>query len=109
MCELNGLFGWQAEAGVSAGGDVDQFIGDAVMAVFLGGDDIAEKVFQCARELISAIRHEIVEEEWPLALGIGIHRGRAVVGSIGSAPRRDFIAIGPTGNLASRLCDRAEK
>ncbi len=107
--ELNRLLAVQADAVVSAGGDVDKFIGDAVMAVFLGGDDSAEKVFQCARELITAIRHEIVEEEWPLALGIGIHRGRAVVGSIGSATRRDFTAIGHTVNLASRLCDRAEK
>lgn len=107
--ELNRLLALQADAVVSAGGNVDKFIGDAVMAVFFGDDDIAEKVFQCARELISAIRHEIVEEEWPLALGIGIHRGRAVVGSIGSATRRDFTAIGHTVNLASRLCDRAEK
>lgn len=46
-------------------------------------------------------------EGWPLGLGIGIHRGLAVVGSIGSDTRRDFTAIGHTVNLAARLCDRA--
>jgi adenylate cyclase len=94
---------------VSAGGDVDKFIGDAVMAVFLGDEGSAEKVFACARELVAAIRQEIKAEGWPLALGLGIHCGRAVVGSIGSDTRRDFTAIGHTVNLASRLCDRAGK
>lgn len=107
--ELNRLLAVQADAVVSAGGDVDKFIGDAVMAVFLGGEEAAEKVFACARELVAAIQREIEAESWPLALGVGIHRGRAVVGSIGSDTRRDFTAIGHTVNLASRLCDRAGK
>ncbi len=105
--ELNRLLALQADAVVSAGGDVDKFIGDAVMAVFLEGENSAAKVFACAQELILAIRQEIAAEGWPLALGVGIHRGRAVVGSIGSETRRDFTAIGHTVNLASRLCDRA--
>jgi class 3 adenylate cyclase len=107
--ELNRLLAVQADAVVSAGGDVDKFIGDAVMAVFLGGEDSAEKAFACAQQLIIAIRQEIEAEGWSLALGVGIHRGSAVVGSIGSDTRRDFTAIGHTVNLASRLCDRAEK
>jgi len=107
--ELNRLLAVQADAVISAGGDVDKFIGDAVMAVFLGGEGSAEKGFACAQELIAAIRQEIEAESWPLALGVGIHHGRAVVGSIGSDTRRDFTAIGHTVNLASRLCDRAGK
>ncbi|MEO7724938.1 MAG: adenylate/guanylate cyclase domain-containing protein [Chthoniobacterales bacterium] len=107
--ELNRLLAVQADAVVSAGGDVDKFIGDAVMAVFLGGEGSAEKVLACARELILAIQREIASENWPLAVGVGIHHGRAVVGSIGSDTRRDFTAIGHTVNLASRLCDRAGK
>ncbi len=107
--ELNRLLAVQADAVVSAGGDVDKFIGDAVMAVFLGGEGSAEKVFACARQLTVAIRQEIETENWPLAVGVGVHLGRAVVGSIGSNTRRDFTAIGHTVNLASRLCDRAGK
>lgn len=107
--ELNRLLALQADVVVSAGGDVDKFIGDAVMAVFLGEEDSAQRVFECARQLIIRIRHEIEMEDWPLAVGVGIHRGHAVVGSIGSITRRDFTAIGHTVNLASRLCDRAQK
>ena len=79
------------------------------MAVFLGGKESAEQVFACARQLIAAIRSETETEGWPLAVGVGIHRGQAVVGSIGSDTRRDFTAVGHTVNFASRLCDRAGK
>ena len=41
--ELNRLLAVQADAVVSAGGDVDKFIGDAVMAVFLGGEGSGRK------------------------------------------------------------------
>ena len=107
--ELNRLLALQADAVLSAGGDVDKFIGDAIMAVFLGEEGSADKVFACARELVAAIRREVETKGWPLALGVGIHCGHAVVGSIGSEARRDFTAIGHTVNIASRLCDRAEQ
>ncbi len=105
--ELNSLLSVQADVVVSAGGDVDKFIGDAVMAVFLDQEHSPASVFECAARLIQRVREETDRTDWPLSLGIGIHCGRAVVGSIGSETRRDFTAIGHTVNLASRLCDHA--
>jgi class 3 adenylate cyclase len=106
--ELNRLLAVQADVVISAGGDVDKFIGDAVMAVFLDQEqNAAEKVLDCAAQLIARVHDETDSRGWSLGLGVGIHRGRAVVGSIGSETRRDFTAIGHTVNLASRLCDRA--
>ncbi len=105
--ELNQLLSLQADVVVSAGGDVDKFIGDAVMAVFLDSEHAPGRVLECATRLIHRVREATHRSEWDLALGVGIHRGRAVVGSIGSATRRDFTAVGHTVNLASRLCDHA--
>ena len=105
--ELNQMLSLQADVVISAGGDVDKFIGDAIMAVFLDATDTPEQVYACARQLIARMRAEVARDEWPLALGIGIHRGSAIVGSIGSETRRDFTAVGHTVNLAARLCERA--
>ncbi len=105
--ELNGLLSAQADVVLSAGGDVDKFIGDAVMAVFLGSESSAATVWECARRMIERVREETEKRGWKLALGVGIHAGRAVVGSIGSEIRRDFTAVGHTVNVASRFCDHA--
>jgi class 3 adenylate cyclase len=105
--ELNQLLSVQADVVLGAGGDVDKFIGDAVMAVFREQSGAAERVHECALRMMARLREEVARHDWPLALGIGIHRGRAVVGSIGSESRRDFTAIGHTVNLAARLCEKA--
>jgi class 3 adenylate cyclase len=106
--ELNRLLGLEAEVVLSAGGDVDKFVGDAVMALFMDQVDGAARALSCGQELLRRVHEQTTKHGWPLALGIGIHCGRVIVGSIGSEVRRDFTAIGHTVNLASRLCDKAE-
>lgn len=106
--ELNQLLGLQAEVVLSAGGDVDKFVGDAIMALFIDQPDGAQRAFECGRELLRRVHEVTSKNHWPLALGVGIHRGDVIMGSIGSEIRRDFTAIGHAVNLASRLCDKAE-
>ena len=94
--ELNRLLAVQADAVVSAGGDVDKFIGDAVQCGFHVLAKDSATVFAMRAEVGTG--HPAGESEaegwrWPLGGQHSSLAGRAVVGSIGSDTRRDFTAI----------------
>ena len=91
-------------------GMVNKFLGDGFMALFGAGeaaDHHADEALQAAREMMSQLedlnaRFRLDGKE-PLAIGIGLQTGPAIVGSIGSPERLEFTAIGNTVNLASRI------
>ena len=87
-------------------GDVDKFIGDAVFAHFTGAD-MALDAIRCAVEIHRAVAAASADDPGlpPLAVGVGIATGEVIVGSIGSADRLDYTAIGAAVNLA-RGCAR---
>jgi class 3 adenylate cyclase len=111
---LNAYFGRACDAVLAQGGTVDKFIGDAIMAVFgspVPYPDHALRALQAGlamREAAAAFR-AWMQARFPdrglpeFAVGIGVHTGEAVVGSIGSPRRMEFTAIGDTVNTASRL------
>lgn len=84
------------------GGTLDKYIGDAVMAIFNAPNDLNDYVYNavCAAK-------EIIEQnnlsKSKLDLGIGINKGEAIVGNIGSNTRMNYTAIGDVVNTASRL------
>jgi adenylate cyclase len=91
-------------------GVIDKFIGDAIMAFF--GAPIAEpdhgaravRSALAAARVSAAIAGELTARGLPrVATRIGVHRGQAVIGNMGSAQRFDYTAIGDTVNLAARL------
>lgn len=110
--QLNTYLGAMVAVITAHGGTVDKFIGDAVMAVF-GSPRSRGVALEAAEAVRCAIamgeRLEQLNQQWlleniaPLASGIGIASGDAVVGQIGSPERMDFTVIGNTVNLASRL------
>lgn len=91
------------------GGMINKYLGDGFMALF--GVNGAEQHADCAvaagREMLRALpglnRELGLEGGKALAIGIGIHTGPAVIGSIGSPQRLEFTAIGATVNTASRI------
>ena len=107
---LNRYFNAMGIAIAEAGGHLDKFIGDGVMALFgTEGDpeNGARAALNAARnmalklaELNETLKHEL---EAPLRIGIGIHAGRAIIGEMGYARATTLTAIGDTVNTASRL------
>ena len=92
------------------GGMVNKYLGDGFMAVF-GADDLAsnhaQNAFDAGRQILLAVEELNLNltsrGRLPLVIGIGIHSGPAIVGSIGSPQRLEFTAIGDTVNVASRI------
>ncbi|MEX2191029.1 MAG: adenylate/guanylate cyclase domain-containing protein, partial [Bacteroidota bacterium] len=90
-----------------SGGVVDKFLGDGIMAFFTGNDMVANSLKAATRiqqEVDAMNKRRKKNNEIVLEIGIGIATGVAVMGSIGSADRMDYTAIGDTVNLAARLC-----
>jgi class 3 adenylate cyclase len=103
---LNRYLDLQTEIILGNGGDIDKFVGDEVMAVFDG----EEKELHASRACLAIIRAMQEEKNKQEAanlpvveIGIGIHSGEAVFGSMGARERMDFTCIGDNVNLAARL------
>ena len=92
---------------------VGAFTGDGLMAFFndpLPVDQPALRAISMAAEVSSAM--EDLRQSWELrgydlGFGVGVAYGYANIGMIGFEGRRDYSALGPVVNLASRLCAEA--
>jgi adenylate cyclase len=99
---LNRVHGALAEVVRAAGGAVDKFLGDGMLAVFGAVEpmtDHAARGLGAAREIQSVL----AALDTGLRMGIGIHSGPLVIGVIGSGLRLEFTIVGDTVNVASRL------
>jgi adenylate cyclase len=95
----------------AAGGVIEQFAGDGVMAIFnAGGDqpDHARRAATAGLAIIEAGRPlAAAHPAWPV-FRAGITTGPVVVGNVGVAGRHSFAAIGDTTNVAARLMAAGE-
>ncbi len=92
-------------------GDVDKFIGDAIMARFRDPDDGMDRepsplrAVRAGLGMIEALRgyNASLPDGHELHMRIGINHGDVVIGAIGAASRRDYTTIGDNVNRAQRL------
>ena len=107
---LNEYFSYMVPAINDSGGVVDKFIGDAIMAVWgvpnSSPDDGKNALTACLRmrttlNELNMLRRQRGEPD--LWIGMGLHYGEAISGTIGSMERMEYTVIGNTINTASRI------
>ncbi|MEK8022391.1 MAG: adenylate/guanylate cyclase domain-containing protein [Candidatus Hydrogenedentota bacterium] len=104
---LNDLFEFMVESINRHEGIVNKFLGDGLMAVFgapiSSGRDTRSAV-NAAIEIHARVGGLVREGRIPpTKIGIGIHSGPAMTGSIGSSERKEYTIIGDVVNVASRI------
>jgi adenylate cyclase len=109
---LNRFFEAVGSAIIAAGGAPNQFIGDGVMAIFGTKTAAAEacgQALEAARLIdwhVAEMNHALANElQQPLEVGIGIHGGEVIIGTLGYREHSTTTAIGETVHIASRLQD----
>lgn len=92
------------------GSRVDKYIGDAVMAVWIHGEETVDpqellNILQAINALakMTTQLHKQFPLPFPLRIGAGLNTGHAMVGNTGTGDRPDYTAIGDTVNSAFRF------
>ena len=92
------------------GGQLEKFIGDAVMAVFglsTAHEDDPDRAIRAAlamRQMLATLNEQLqTERGLQLSMRVGIHTGPVVVSLLDERRATDFVVVGDSVNLASRL------
>jgi len=107
---LDAYLGAMSECILEHGGTLSKYIGDGIMAFWGAPVECPDHAARAARAALAMRRAQQGLKERRRAagqpcfdIGIGLHAGEAVVGTVGSEQRLDYTAIGDTVNLASRV------
>ena len=97
---------------IEMGGILERFTGDGLM-IYFDGAPLGEQALRAVRmavrirDVVAGLAAGWRRHGHALSLGIGLAAGSATLGPVGFEQRRDYAAIGPVTNLASRLCTAA--
>ncbi len=110
MKMLNNYLGTMSEIIMDHQGTIDEFIGDAILAIFgapISRPDDADRAVQCALDMQQAmndINRENLEQGLPeISMGIGVNTGAVIAGNIGSEKRSKYGVVGHHVNLTARI------
>ncbi len=103
MQELNNFYSHVTPAIANHGGVIDKYIGDAIMALFPD----AGQALRAARSMMSGLKDYNLERKQqdllPYRIGIGLHTGQVILGTVGSEKRFSTTILGDAVNVAARL------
>lgn len=85
------------------GGFVDKYMGDAIMALFTDADEALNAAIALQQQVRRFNESRARELKRPIAVGVGLHRGPLMLGTIGEDKRLETTVIAGAVNVASRL------
>ncbi len=113
---LNRYLGAMTDIILEYGGTIDEFLGDAILAVFGAPrrhDDDPDRAARCAlamQQAMADINAANREDDLPeVAMGIALNTGTVIAGNIGSERRSKYGFVGHAMNVTSRIEDVARR
>ncbi|MEO6787003.1 MAG: adenylate/guanylate cyclase domain-containing protein [Chthoniobacteraceae bacterium] len=113
IAQMNEYFYAMVEVVLAEGGTLQNYIGDAILAVWGDTRSMEPKTgaYQTVRTaLLQGVALRKLNEgwagradRWQLNIGIGVNQGEVIVGSVGHPLRMSFTVMGDTVNTAARL------
>jgi class 3 adenylate cyclase len=100
---VNSYFGVMGPVVRKHNGFVDKYIGDGMMALFDHTDDAVSAANEMLEKLKEYNRNSSIERPESLRIGIGLHKGKVRLGTVGEQNRLDATVISDAVNLASRI------
>ena len=101
---LNSYFTLASQVVKQNTGDIDKFIGDGVMAIFIDAQDAVNTAKAILLKGLPSLNRNLKSKKLStINVRIGINSGNLVQGDIGSGDRRDMTVIGDPVNIASRI------
>ncbi len=107
---INIFLGAMTEIIVGHNGTIDEFLGDAILAIFgapVKRENDAQHAVACALEMqraMAEVNRKNAKRGYPeVSMGIGIHTSQLIVGNIGSKKRIKYGVVGHGVNLTARI------
>lgn len=107
---LNSYFTEMTDIVFAHGGTLNKYIGDAIMAIYgapLPMENPSEMALKASLEMRRVLEEfnktRVAEGKPPVHIGMGLHRGKVLVGNIGSPRQMEYTVIGDAVNVCSRI------
>ena len=101
---INTLLGRMGPLVRQHGGFIDKYMGDSIMALFpQRADDALQAAIAMRQELNLFNQERITADQRPIQMGIGVHSGSLMLGTIGELQRMEGTVISDTVNTGARI------